>query len=435
MDRILKRFKLLGEKEEYSVIIKNITDGISFRGTNLWILIFAIFIASLGLNVNSTAVIIGAMLISPLMGPILGLGLGLGINDLVLLRRALSNYVYAVIVGLITSTFYFILTPLNDAHSELLSRTYPTIYDVLIAFFGGLAGIVATSSKLKGNVIPGVAIATALMPPLCTAGYGLATLQWNFFFGAFYLFIINTVFIAIATFVTVRLLKIPHKVIPDIKTEKTTKRIIIILLFTTLAPSIYLGYDIVMQDRFNKSAVNFIEKECIFTNNYLLNKKIDAKNKSIVLTYGGEIIPDEVIKKTINKLENYSLQNTTLKIKQGFSYLTENKESSDQLSELSYALQTKNHEIINLQFKLDSIININDIGKQIYAELTVEYTHLVSLKIARSTILVKNNSSLPNSAIILLKFKKQLSKKEKSNVETWLKVRLNDEKINVIFED
>ena len=253
MENFFNRFKLLGEKEEYHVIIENITNGISFRGTNLWVLIFAIFIASLGLNVNSTAVIIGAMLISPLMGPIMGLGLGLGINDLKLLRRSLSNYVFAVMVGLVTSTFYFIITPINSAHSELLARTYPTIYDVLIAFFGGLAGIVATSSKLKGNVIPGVAIATALMPPLCTAGYGLATLHWNYFFGAFYLFFINTVFIATATLLTVRLLKVPLKKLPDLRSEKRTKRIIIVLLVCTLAPSIYFGYDIVQQDRFFKN--------------------------------------------------------------------------------------------------------------------------------------------------------------------------------------
>jgi uncharacterized hydrophobic protein (TIGR00271 family) len=177
LSNFFDKFKLNAEKEELQTVITNIDNGVVFRGTNLWVLIFAIFVASLGLNVNSTAVIIGAMLISPLMGPIMGIGLGIGINDVPLLRKAIYNFLIATGVALTTSTIFFLLSPLNEAHSEILARTSPTIYDVLIALFGGFAGIIATSSKQKGNVIPGVAIATALMPPLCTAGYGLATLQ------------------------------------------------------------------------------------------------------------------------------------------------------------------------------------------------------------------------------------------------------------------
>lgn len=211
MKKILARFRLKTEIEDFPEVIKNIESGVVFRGTNLWVLIFAIFVASLGLNVNSTAVIIGAMLISPLMGPIIGMGLGLGIHDLALLKKAALNYLFAVVVSLLTSTVFFLLSPIDEAHSEILSRTSPNIYDVLIAFFGGMAGIIALSSRLKGNVIPGVAIATALMPPLCTAGYGLATWRLNFFFGAFYLFIINTVFIALATLITLKFLNFPYK--------------------------------------------------------------------------------------------------------------------------------------------------------------------------------------------------------------------------------
>ena len=211
MENFFAKFKLLEEKEDYVAVINQLEKGVVFRGTNLWVLIFAIFVASLGLNVNSTAVIIGAMLISPLMGPIMGLGLGMGINDVALLKKALYNFLVAAGVALATSTLFFTLSPINEAHSEILARTSPNIYDVLIALFGGLAGMLATSSKNKGNVIPGVAIATALMPPLCTAGYGLATFQFQFFFGAFYLFIINTVFIALATFFVVKFLRFPLK--------------------------------------------------------------------------------------------------------------------------------------------------------------------------------------------------------------------------------
>ena len=178
-------FDLRKDKDDEKVIMESIRSGVEFRGANLWILIFAIFVASLGLNVNSTAVIIGAMLISPLMGPIIGMGLAVGINDFELLKRSMKSYALATVISVVTATIYFALTPLDEAQSELLARTSPSIYDVLIALFGGLAGIVALSTKDKGNVLPGVAIATALMPPLCTAGYGLATGQLIYFLGAF----------------------------------------------------------------------------------------------------------------------------------------------------------------------------------------------------------------------------------------------------------
>lgn len=189
---------------------QSIRDGVSFRGTNIVILIIAIFIASLGLNTNSTAVIIGAMLISPLMGPIIGIGLGVGIHDFELIKRGLRNLIMATGFSVLTSTLYFLISPVSEGHSELLARTSPTIYDVLIGFFGGAAGIIAIGSKSKGNVIPGVAIATALMPPLCTAGYGLATWQPTYFFGAFYLFLINSIYISLSTFIGVKLMGYHH---------------------------------------------------------------------------------------------------------------------------------------------------------------------------------------------------------------------------------
>jgi len=199
LERARVYFNLMPDKEDEEKVIAQISSGISFRGANLWVLIFAIFIASLGLNVNSTAVIIGAMLISPLMGPIIGMGLALGTADVGLLARAAKNFGVATLISVLTATIYFLLSPFSEVQSELLARTSPTLYDVLIAFFGGAAGIVAVCTGGKGNVIPGVAIATALMPPLCTAGFGLATGNLHFFFGAFYLFIINTIFITLAT--------------------------------------------------------------------------------------------------------------------------------------------------------------------------------------------------------------------------------------------
>jgi len=208
---VLNSFKLGREWEDFQFVRNDIERGVEFSGTNLWILIFAILIASLGLHTNSPAVIIGAMLISPLMGPIMGLGFGMATNEFKLLRRSVLNLLFASSVSLAMSTLFFMLIPLHAVTSELLHRTSPNIDDVLIAFFGGLAGMLATSSKMKGNVIPGVAIATALMPPLCTAGYGLATLNSKYFFGALYLFLINAISIASATFIITRFLKFRKK--------------------------------------------------------------------------------------------------------------------------------------------------------------------------------------------------------------------------------
>ena len=257
-DYFAELFNLQQDKEHESITIAEIKKGVVFRGANLFILIFAILIASIGLNVNSAAVIIGAMLISPLMGPIMGIGLGAGINDIELIKKAMKNLGIAVLISVLTSTLYFYITPLHEAHSELLSRTYPTLWDVMIAFFGGLAGIIAGSRREKTNAIPGVAIATALMPPLCTAGYGLANANWEFFFGAFYLFFINSVFISVSTFLIVRFLKYPKKTFADIADERRVRVYISIFVFVTIIPSVYLAYLLVKYTVFEQHARNFI---------------------------------------------------------------------------------------------------------------------------------------------------------------------------------
>lgn len=423
MKNIFDYFKLDYEKEEYNTVIESITKGVIFQGTNLWILVFAIFIASLGLNINSTAVIIGAMLISPLMGPIMGLGLGTGINDLALVRKALSNYFFASVVGLITSTIYFSISPLNDAHSEILARTTPNIYDVLIALFGGLAGIVATSTKQKGNVIPGVAIATALMPPLCTAGYGLATFQFNYSIGALYLFIINTVFIALATFVTVRLLKFPFKHLPDEKAEKKSKRIIIAIVVITLLPSIYFGYDIVKNDKFIKEANRFIQTEAIFPGDYLLKKTIDEKEKSIELIFGGNEIKPAEIEKLKNKLKNYELEGTKLEIKQGFAYLKEEKKLN-QVNPLSDVLAQKEKQLEIMNNKIDSIRTDSLNYIQLIKEAKTIYPDLKNISI--SPIVSTDNYSVTDSLVIAyLQTSKPMIKSERAKLQNWLKAKLN----------
>lgn len=256
--RLFSRFDLRRDQAAHAEIDASFREGVEFRGTNLWVLIFAIYIASIGLNVNSAAVVIGAMLISPLMGPIMGVGYGAGVNDSALVRSSLFNLFFAALISLITSTVYFWVTPLTEAHSELLARTTPTIWDVLIAFFGGLAGAIGITRRTKSNLIPGVAIATALMPPLCTAGYGLATGNLAYFGGAFYLFSINGVFIAYATLLMVKVLRIP--MVEDIHHRSLAKRRAILgfVVLLTLVPSVYLGVNLVHREVFSVKAERFV---------------------------------------------------------------------------------------------------------------------------------------------------------------------------------
>lgn len=272
INRILSLRKLFHEyislnddKQPNSEIIEAITSGTQFKGTSLWILVCAIFIASLGLNMNSTAVIIGAMLISPLMGPIMGVGLGMGIADSTLVRSSLKNLFIATLFSLLASALYFLISPINDARSELLARTQPTIYDVLIAFFGGFAGIIATGSKSKGNILPGVAIATALMPPLCTAGYGLATLQWKFLYGALYLFLINAVYIGLATWIGTKLLRLPQvSITSEAEQQKNRKKRVawaISLLVLFIVPSIITTTSIVRRNMVDARVSSYIREE------------------------------------------------------------------------------------------------------------------------------------------------------------------------------
>jgi uncharacterized hydrophobic protein (TIGR00271 family) len=252
--------------------VESIRRDVNFKGTNLWTLVFAIMIASIGLNVNSTAVIIGAMLISPLMGPIMGTGLAIGINDFELLKKGIKNLAIAAVISVLTSALYFFISPLHEANSELLARTHPSLWDVFIAFFGGLAGIVAGTRKSKSNVIPGVAIATALMPPLCTAGFGLAMGKWYYFMGALYLFFINSVFICLATFLIVRHLRFHKKEFPTSAREKKVIQYIWLVVAIALLPSIFLAYKIVKQSIFEGAAKNFVQKEFHFARTQVVSR-------------------------------------------------------------------------------------------------------------------------------------------------------------------
>lgn len=263
MIKLLRFIDLHNGEDAKEKVLENVTSNISFRGSNLWILACAIVVASVGLNVNSTAVIIGAMLISPLMGPIVGAGFALGTYDFALLKKSLKNLLIATLVSLSVSFIYFLLSPFKDAQSELLARTSPNIYDVLIAFFGGLVGVIAITRVEKGNPIPGVAIATALMPPLCTAGYGLAIGNLSYFAGALYLYSINCFFICISTFFIVKYLKYPKVKFVDKGREKRITRTITLLIMVMIIPSFYLAYVLLQQKKYTQLVDHFINTELV----------------------------------------------------------------------------------------------------------------------------------------------------------------------------
>ena len=359
--RILERFALGADAASQEEVNSNIQKGIMIKGSNLWVLIFAIFTASLGLNTNSTAVIIGAMLISPLMGPIIGMGYSMGVYDFNLLKESFRNFLVMFVVSLITSAVFFTLPLITSTQSELLARTQPTTYDILIALFGGLAGMVAQTRKDRtGTVIPGVAIATALMPPLCTVGYGLATLQFRFMLGALYLFTINTIFIALASFIVTRVMK--FKMIGElepIKLKKYKRMMISILILVTL-PSIMIAVFIIQRSSFEANYKNFVAEAFDYDNTFVVESKANynpkPKQQSVIeVRLFGEALSDNVINNIRSQMSTvYHLPKVDLVVRQS------NQEGGGIAitalqSNYTEMLNEKNLQISRLQEQLSSI--------------------------------------------------------------------------------
>lgn len=429
MKKIFDYFDLQRELDDFEIIHEKVEKDINFKGTNLWILVFAIFVASIGLNMNSTAVIIGAMLISPLMGPINGIGYSVATYDFPLFKIAIKNFSFAVLASLIASTLYFTISPVSAAHSELLARTSPTIYDVLIAFFGGLAGIVAISSKQKGNVLPGVAIATALMPPLCTAGYGLATGTFSFFFGAFYLFTINTVFIALSSALVCQFLKFPIRASIDEKKKRSVNQILSLIILITIIPSIYFGYGLVQNEKFTEKSKNFIESINVFEGNYLLKSNIDASKKVLTLGFAGNQLDDNYKSKVYKKAIAFGIDSTNIVFQKALTFSQEsNLTKSDYLQSEINRLQA----FIELQKqKKDSL---NFIGNQILKETNTLYPELKSCAFA----VTKNYStidSIENVTLISFTSSKKFDTTEYQRLRKWLSSRLNTENVKIIIEE
>jgi len=431
--KALHFFSLESELENQDSVYEEIKKGIVFKGTNLWILIFAIIVASVGLNMNSTAVIIGAMLISPLMGPINGMGYSIATYDFDLFRKSVKNFSFAILASLVASTLYFVLSPVSTAHSELLARTSPTIYDVLIALFGGLAGIVAISSKQKGNVIPGVAIATALMPPLCTAGYGLATRQFDFFFGAFYLFTINTIFIAIASVWISQILKFPIRTIVDEGKKKRIDRTITLVITIVLLPSIFFGYELVKQERFSQNASSYVSNVSIFEGQYLLKNKIDANANKITLIYGGTGLSEQQKNAIIQKSKDFNIEEAEITIEQGLTF-----NNMDNANIELFSLKEQNIILNNLLSKknseLDSIVSNQKFGQSIFNEIKAIYPQITGCIYAESSSFSDTIQSALPTPVVILSFKSSLRDTDKQKIRSWLIQRLKNNAVKVYYE-
>ena len=424
-----------------AAVVQEISEGVSFRGPTLWILIFAIFIASLGLNVNSTAVIIGAMLISPLMGPIIGMGLAIGINDIELFKKAWRNFAVATLISVLTAMVYFLITPIDEAQSELLARTAPTIYDVLIATFGGAAGITALCTRGKGNVIPGVAIATALMPPLCTAGYGLATGNLFYFLGAFYLFFINTVFITISTFIGVRLMHFPRRSFMASAQQRRAERIIGSIVVLTMIPAAIMTFGIVRKGISDSHVRSFVKAELGQTGTQIISQEIDRDSMVLNIVAVGREIDAAKLAEASRRLEFYDLEDFRLNLIQGAQ--------SDSLLQLTHQLQQATTSKANdqqrvaelmarnnaLQQQLEAYTRYAALSRQVRLEAANLFPQVQSIALSNVDEAPTDSTSVHYvAAIVRLQKGRRIAADDRQRLSAWLQTRVNADSLVLLVE-
>lgn len=432
-----RRFSLRIDKADDEEIERRIYEGVDLSGATPWILMFAILVASVGLNVNSTAVIIGAMLISPLMGPIMGLGLGVAIYDFELLKRSFKNLMVATVISLIISTLYFVLTPIREPGSELLARTTPTFWDVLVAFFGGLAGIIGVTRREKSNVIPGVAIATALMPPICTAGYGIATGQWRYVGGATYLYTINCVFIAIATSIGIRTINLkPHK-FADQKTAVRMKLILYTLALITSLPSGYLAIDLVRQEIFNSKARHFVAQEFALDHTHVADLKIDPNQRKIEVSLIGLYLDSTTLSHIEGRLASAELPDAKIIVHQA----ADNKVDvsalrssllSDLYRDSQEALVQRDKEIEQLKQDAAAKNALMSSANDIVQELRVQYPQVKDVLISQG-VRFKPDSTSDEVINMNVAYTKGLRLADQKRIKDWFKVRTKGLVVDVRF--
>jgi uncharacterized hydrophobic protein (TIGR00271 family) len=423
VNNLIHFFDLHRGEDDRGRVLENVKASITFRGANLWILACAIVVASVGLNVNSTAVIIGAMLISPLMGPIVGAGFSLATFDFPLLRKSLKNLLIATLVGLVVSAIYFFISPFKDTQSELLARTSPNIYDIIIAFFGGLVGVIAITRVEKGNPIPGVAIATALMPPLCTAGYGLAVGNVRFFMGALYLYTINCVFICIATFLIVKYLKYPITQLVNKKQSRQVKYVMSTLIIIMLVPATYFAYILFEERKFNERVNSFLATEFTDKGSTIIYKKTRYNHspKTVELAFLNQRFSNREIKELNKKLEQQAHSNTRLVIRQ--DTIDIKKDILNEISSEKAKLNEKDAAIANLQKELTSY-RYN--ATELLAEVQVLFPAVTDLSAGNLAF-----SSADLVTIVVYRSKTPLATSDVQRLETWLKVRLKKENLQL----
>ena len=418
---------------------ENIRKNIPFRGPNVYILFVAIIIASVGLNVNSIPVIIGAMLISPLMGPITGLGLGLGTNDRELVLFSIKNLLVMVGISLLAATLYFILTPLEiDNPTELLARTRPTIYDVFIALFGGLAGVLETARKEKGTVISGVAIATALMPPLCTVGYGIANLSWQYTVGALFLFSINCIFIAMAAYLMAKFLKFPMKTVEQHRTRYFILSYALVILLAAI--SIFTGYHVIRENDFTKLANRFVKKNQNIGKTYIYDSQvnIDTKPYMLELRLAGETLNEDTKEMLLRDAENYGIMRSQIVIHEDATVQV------DRFNETEIVKNLMATNASNIQVRDDSIRVLNAQiaaykrqelpAKQLAEELQVQLPSIIRLTLAKGTALEQNMVMSEEQVVVVAHCSEMPSEEEKTRLYEWLKVRLQIDSLEIIFD-
>lgn len=430
-------FNVSADLEPQADTEASIRSGVSFKGSQLLILVFAIFVASLGLNTDNVAVIIGAMLISPLMGPIIGMGLGIGISDYGLVQRGLKNILMAILGSVVASAVYFLISPQYEDGSQLLARTSPSIYDVFIALFGGAAGIVSLACRNKGQVLPGVAIATSLMPPLCTAGYGLATLQPHFFFGALYLFITNMVFILFATWIGVKMMRFKPVVQKDAKKARRVQTIVTAIVTVTIGLSAYLTVNMIKSNIFMVNATQFVNREMVFPNTQVLSHKeyITDGRRHIDVTLIGEALPKDSLQLAmLHKLDSVGLGGTILTIKQGFS-LGAATDDDKSVSQLYGVMQ---QEILQRQNRIDSLESVialrqdfSDESSKLAPEVKVLFPHVEDIALSNMVLTGVEPASSDTVNMVFVKVSGEMTEEQRSKLAEYISVRLHRSDVHV----
>lgn len=414
--------------EDKHTIIENVKDDADVSSARFWTLVFAIGAASVGLNINSIPVIIGAMLISPLMGPIVSAGLALAINDWGLLRRSLRNLLTLTLISIGISALYFAISPISNAQSELLARTQPTIFDVLIAIFGGMAGFIGISRARHNNVIPGVAIATALMPPLCTVGYGIATLQPSFIFGAFYLFLINSIFICLSSLVVASYLRLPKREYQDEKDKKRVNRIITVVTLIIIAPAVYTAYMFVEQNNFNQNAEAFVDTAFTSQGDIIVYKNIQYNQigSEIELAFLGSQFSDDEIASLQAQLADFDLADTTLTIRQNDFALSET-EWQAALAEM----RNGNDQIQALEAKLE--VERADFTRpsRVLEEAQIVFPEITDVAVG-SALFAGNNDIEQSIAVVFMSASATTT--DHAILSEWLQSRLDNEELQVVFK-